>query len=123
MLCRGSMKMTASRLLVCFKPVWAKPLSLHVHRNTIWDLWRRYQQFGHVGIRPRAGRPRVTSRQQDNHIRLVHLRNRFQTANLNARTIPGLLPISPRTVRNRLLERESVRDVLQPAQFFCVAIV
>ncbi len=77
----------------------------HVHRNTISDLWRRHQQFAHVGDRPRAGRPRVTSRQQDNHIRLVHLRNRFQTASLTARTIPGLLPISPRTVRNRLRER------------------
>jgi hypothetical protein len=41
---------------------------------------------------------------QDNHIRLVHLRNRFQTSNLTARSIPGLRPISSRTVRNRLRE-------------------
>ncbi len=76
-----------------------------VHINTIQALWRRFQQFGNVRDRPRAGRPRVTSRQQDNHIRLVHLRNRFQTASLTARTIPGLRAISPRTVRNRLRER------------------
>ncbi len=44
-------------------------------------------------------------RQQDNHIRLVHLRNRFQTASLTTRTIPGLRAISPRTVPNRLRER------------------
>ena len=51
-----------------------------VHINTIQALWRRFQQFGIVRDRRRAGRPRMTSRQQDNHIRLVHLRNPFQTA-------------------------------------------
>ena len=51
-----------------------------VHINTIQALWRRLQQFGTVRARRRAGRPRVTSRQQDNPIRLVHLGNRFQTA-------------------------------------------
>ena len=60
----------------------------------------------------------MTSRQQDNPIRLVHLRNRFQTASLTARTIPGLRAINPRTVRNRLREqgirprRPAVRPVL-----------
>jgi len=76
-----------------------------VHINTIQALWRRFQQFCNVRDRQRAGHPRITSRQQDNHIRLVHLRNRFQTASLTARTIPGLRTISPRTVRNRLRER------------------
>lgn len=89
-----------------------------VHRNTIQSLWRRFQQSGNTQDRPRSGRLRVTSRQQDNHIRLVHLRNRFQTASLTARSIPGLRPISPRTVRNRLREqnirprRPAVRPVL-----------
>jgi hypothetical protein len=32
------------------------------------------------------------------------LRNRFQTSSLTARSIPGLRPISSRTVRNRLRE-------------------
>lgn len=76
-----------------------------VHRNTVSALWRRYQQLGNVEDRPHPGRPRVTSRRQDAYIRVVHLRNRFQTAALTARSIPGLRPISPRTVRNRLRER------------------
>ena len=76
-----------------------------VHINTIQAWWRRFQQFGHVRDRPRAGRARVTSIQQDNHIRVVHLSNRFQTASLTARNIPGLRAISPTTVRNRLRER------------------
>lgn len=75
-----------------------------VHRNTISALWRRFQQRGNVRDLPRPGRPRVTSIRQDNYIRLTHLRNRFQPATLTARTIPGLRPISGRTVRNRLRE-------------------
>lgn len=88
------------------------------HRNTIQALWRRFQQLGNVRDRPRPGRPRVTSRRQDNHIRLVHLRNRFQSSSLTARTIPGLRRISSRTVRNRLRQRNirprrpAVRPVL-----------
>jgi hypothetical protein len=70
--------------------------------------------------RIRSGRPRVTSRRQDNHIRLVHLRNRFQTSSFTARIIPGLRPISSRTVRNRLREhnirprRTAIRPSLLP---------
>ena len=65
---------------------------------------RRFKQSGNTRNHRRSGRPRVTSRRQDNHIRLVHLRNRFQTSNITARSIPGLRPISSRTVRNRLRE-------------------
>ena len=48
----------------------------------------------------------------------MHIRNRFQTASLTARTIPGLRAINPRTIRNRLREqgirqrRPAVRSVL-----------
>lgn len=90
-----------------------------VHRNTIHALWRRFQQSGNTRDGPRSGRPRVTSLRQDNYIRVVHLRNRFQTAALTARSIPGLRRISPRTVRNRLRERHirprrpAIRPVLQ----------
>ena len=76
-----------------------------IHKNTIQALWRRFQQFGTVRDRRRAGCPRLMSRQQDNHIRLVHLRNCFQTASLTVRTIHGLRVISHRTVQNRLHER------------------
>ena len=75
-----------------------------VHRNTIQNLWRRYQQQGNTRDRPRSGRPRVTSQAQDNHIRVTHLVNRFRAATLTARTLPGLRVISARSVRNRLLE-------------------
>ena len=34
----------------------------------------------------------------------MHLRNRFQTSSLTAKSIPGLRPISSRTVRNRIRE-------------------
>ena len=42
--------------------------------------------------------------QRTNSLHVTHLRNRFQTASVTARTIPGLRRICPRTVRNRLCE-------------------
>ena len=54
------------------------------HRNTILSLWRRIRQSGNTRDCRRLGRPRVTSRRQDNHIRLVHLRNRNQVSLLEA---------------------------------------
>ena len=76
-----------------------------VHRNSIQSLLRRFRQSGNTKDGQRSGRPRVTSHQQDNHIRLVHLWDRFQTSSLTARSIPGIRPISYRTVRNRLRDR------------------
>jgi transposase len=90
------------------------------HRNTILSLWRRFRQYGSTRNHRRSGRPRVTSRRQDNHTRLVHLRNRFQTSNLTARSIPGLRPISSRTVRNSIRKhnirprRPAIRPILLP---------
>jgi hypothetical protein len=81
---------------------------------------RRFRKSGNTRNHRRSGRPRVTSRRQDNHIRLVHLRNRFQTSNITARSIPELRPISSRTVRNRLREhnigprRPAIRPILLP---------
>ena len=84
-----------------------------VHRNKIQSLLR---QSGNTKGRQRSGLPLVTSRQQDNHIRMVHLRDRFQTSILTARSIPGLRPISSRTVRNRLRDRHirSRRSAISP---------
>ena len=90
------------------------------HRITILSLWRRFGQYGNTRDRRCSGRPRGTSRRQDNHIRLVHLRNRCQTSRLTARSTPGLRPISSRTVRNRLREhnirprRPAIRPMLLP---------
>lgn len=91
-----------------------------VHRNTVRTLWTRYRDTGVARDRPRSGRPRVTSQRQDGYIRVMHLRNRFQTGEATARTIPGLRRISGRTVRNRLRDygirprRPCVRPLLQP---------
>jgi transposase len=90
------------------------------HRNTILSLWRRFRQSGNTRDHRCSGRQRVMSRRQDNHIRLVHLRNRFQTSNLTARSIPGLRLINSRTVRNKLREhnirprRPAIRPILLP---------
>jgi transposase-like protein len=86
------------------------------HRNTILSLWRRFRQSGNTRDGRRSGRPRVTSRRQDNHIRLVHLRNRLQTSSLTARSIPGLRPISSRTYHQ-------AKNVPQSVQFCCLDIV
>ena len=95
-------------------------LQFGVYRNTISSLWRRLQTTGNGDDRPRSGCPRVTSQRQDQYIRVTHLRNRFQTAGVTARTIPGLCRIHPRTVRNCLGEhhihprRPCVRTLLLP---------
>lgn len=79
---------------------------LHVSRSTISRLYSRLQHTGTTNDRPRSGRPRVTSRRQDQYIRLTHLRNRFRTAVETAQTIHGTHNnrISAGTVRNRLRE-------------------
>ena len=46
-----------------------------VHRNTIQSLWRRYQQTDNIRELSHSGRPRATSRRQDNYNQLVPLRN------------------------------------------------
>ena len=93
-----------------------------VHRNTIQSKLR---QSGNTRDRQRSGRPRMTSGQQDNHIRLVHLRDWFQTSNLTARSITGLRPISSRAVRNILRDRHirpwrpAIRQILLPRLTWC----
>ena len=95
-------------------------LRFGVQQNNISSLWTRFQATGSGSDRPRSGRPRVTSQRQDQYIRVTHLRNRFQTASVTARTIPGLRRIHPRTVRNPLREhhirprRPCVCRLLQP---------
>ena len=71
-----------------------------VHRHIVQTMWTRYQYTGLAHDRPRYGRPRVTSQSQDVCIRVVHLRNGYQTAEATARTIPGLHRIRGETVRN-----------------------
>ena len=101
----------------CHEMLW---LGVSVFIGTSYSNWRCYQQTGNVRDCPCFGRPHVMSRQQDNHIQLVHFRNRFQTASLTTHSIPGLWRISTRTVRNRLHEHSirpwspAVRPILLP---------
>ncbi|MGH0149628.1 UNVERIFIED_CONTAM: hypothetical protein FKN15_056903 [Acipenser sinensis] len=48
--------------------------------STISKLVQRNQETGSVRDRPRPGRQRVITPAQDRRIRLIYLRNRFQTA-------------------------------------------
>lgn len=74
---------------------------------TISKLRRRFEETGSVRDRPRSGRPRVTTPNQDRWIVLQHLRDRFRPASATARVTPGLhYPrISADTVRRRLRSR------------------
>jgi hypothetical protein len=89
-----------------------------VHQNTIQSLWIRFQQPGNSRNWPRSLHHHLTSLRQDNHCRHVHLRNRFKSARLTVRCIPGLRSISSWTASNRLREcnirprRPAVRPIL-----------
>ncbi|KAK3886989.1 hypothetical protein Pcinc_004224 [Petrolisthes cinctipes] len=49
-------------------------------RNTVKAWVRRYEEEGHVRTRPRPGRPRVTTPQQDAAIYATSVRTPFKTA-------------------------------------------
>ena len=70
----------------------------------ISGLIARYLETGTVEDRPRSGRPRVTTPNQDRYIVLQHLRDRFRPATRTAAQTIGRdnRPIHPDTVRNRL---------------------
>ncbi|XP_071118336.1 uncharacterized protein [Haliotis cracherodii] len=70
-------------------------------QTTISKLLIRYQQTGQTQDRPRSGRPRVTTPDEDHNIRQTHLRNRCVTATSTAATALGHV-ISRRTVLRRL---------------------
>ncbi|KAK3893585.1 hypothetical protein Pcinc_002650 [Petrolisthes cinctipes] len=71
-------------------------------RNTVKAWVRRYEEEGHVRTRPRPGRPRVTTPQQDAAIYATSVRTPFKTAITLTRELD--LPCSIRTTRKRLLE-------------------
>ena len=72
----------------------------------ISNLVNRHEETGTVEDRPRSGRPRVTTPNQDHYIVLQHLRDRFRPASRTASETIGLHnnPITPPTVRSRLDE-------------------
>lgn len=78
-----------------------------VHRCTISRLQIRYAETGATADRPRPGQPRVTTRAQDRHMRVSHLRDRFLPASRTAAETIGRhqRQISSRTVRRRLRDQ------------------
>ena len=74
--------------------------------STIGNLWHQFQQTGtcNVSDLPRQSRGRVTTLQDDRYIRLTHLRDRFRSATVTARSTVGAHGhhISDQRVRNRL---------------------
>jgi transposase len=89
------------------------------HLNIVDRLVQRYAQHNDVRDPPRSGRPRFTTPAQDRYTRVVHLRNRLQTARKIARNIPNLRRINQQTVINRLREyglrprRPVIRPILK----------
>ena len=75
-------------------------------KRTIRNLQRRFLETGSWKDRPRSGQPRVTTIRQDCHIRISHLRKRFQPATRTAALTIGThgRPVSGHTVRRRLKE-------------------
>ena len=72
--------------------------------STISRLAQRIAQTGSVNDRPRPGRARMTTPNQDRLIRLRHLRDRFLTATQTATNIQAVIGrrLSSSTVRRRL---------------------
>ena len=74
------------------------------HESTISQLQNKFQQTGNVAERPRSGRPRKTTPQEDRFLTTSSRCNRF----LSSRKLGRLLRIAAgtrvcdRTVRNRL---------------------
>lgn len=84
----------------------AVAVQLNVHNRTIGRLRARFRETGNTANRPHPRRPRVTTAEQDRHIRLSHLRDRLRPATRTADETVGLhnRRISAQTVRNRLRE-------------------
>ena len=61
----------------------------NVAKSTVLRLVRRLEETGSTRDRPRPFQPRVTTPNQDRRIRLIHLRDRFQSAVQTAAIIPG----------------------------------
>ena len=78
--------------------------NLNVSQSVVSRLWNRYQNFRRVADLPRTGRPRVTTRRQDQLLVTQALRTRT----LNATQLQQQLQqttgirVSTQTVRNRL---------------------
>ena len=93
---------------------------LHVNRNTISRLKKKFNETGDCKDNPKSGRPRKTTAEQDQFIQQSHLNDRFKPSTWLVRNIPGIRRISSKTIRRRLREirlkarRPVIRPVLRP---------
>ena len=76
--------------------------------STAREIRNRYAETRSFRDRPRSGRPRVTTPQQDRHVVLSHLRNRFRPVTSTAAITIGThtRPINGHIVCRRLRERQ-----------------
>ena len=87
-----------------------------VHRSVIHRAWQRFQATGQYSARPRSGRPRATTRREDQYVVLSARRQRFVTARrlqTDLQTATGTR-VSTQTVRNRL--HQAGLQARRPAQ-------
>lgn len=79
---------------------------LNVGQSDVVRCWNRFRATGSVEDRPRSGRPRSTSRNEDRYIGLTARREPFSTAGDYRRQLQRATgtTISDQTIRNRLHE-------------------
>ena len=79
---------------------------------TICNLATRYRDTNAAADRQRSGRPRVTTRAEDRHILLTHLRDRFRPATRTAAETPGLQ--NPRISASAFLWSSGEKTISRP---------
>ncbi len=102
----GNLRERAIGMLDAGLTAWNVARRMNVHETTISRLRTRYRDTGATLDRPRSGRPRVTTRNQDRYILLIHLRDRQLCVTNTARDTPGTHNprVSGQTIRRRLYE-------------------
>ncbi len=80
----------------------------NLHHNAVDHIYKRYVETGSFNQRPRSGRPRVTDVREDRRIERAALKSRTSTSTDICREINAdrEKPISSRTVRRRLQEKD-----------------
>lgn len=78
--------------------------SMGINRKTVQKWVRRYKEEGHVKTRPRCGRPRVTSPDDDR--RVVEAAEQYPLKTATALAQDARMPCSVVTTRRRLKEAE-----------------
>ena len=80
------------------------PWHFQRHESTMSQLLKRFRQTGNVSDRPRSGRPRKTTLQEDRFLTTSSRRNRFLARQKLGRLLRNATGtrVCDRTVRNRL---------------------